>query len=108
MASPFEHVLDQDDRWIFFETLFGGVHIPLPSFVLFGHKHHLTKFMILEALAAILIAVIFIPLCRRAARGDPPRGAFWNAFESLLTFIRDDVARPSIGEHDADRYLPFL
>ena len=23
-------------------------------------------------------------------------------------FIRDDVARPAIGHHDADRFLPFL
>ena len=26
----------------------------------------------------------------------------------MLVFIRDEVARPSIGKHDADRYLPFL
>jgi F-type H+-transporting ATPase subunit a len=28
--------------------------------------------------------------------------------ESMLVFIRDQVARPAIGEHDADRFLPFL
>ena len=26
----------------------------------------------------------------------------------MLVFIRDEVARPSIGKHDADRFLPFL
>ncbi len=26
----------------------------------------------------------------------------------LLVFIRDEVARPSIGKHDADKYVPFL
>ena len=26
----------------------------------------------------------------------------------MLVFIRDEVARPSIGKHDADKFLPFL
>ena len=29
-------------------------------------------------------------------------------FEAMLLFIRDDVARPAIGGHGADRFLPFL
>src|SRR5205823_1835716 len=73
-----------------------------------GQPLTLSKFMILELLAAVLIAAIFIPIARRLATGEPPRGGFVNAFEVLLTFIRDQVAKPSIGEHDADRYVPFL
>ena len=26
----------------------------------------------------------------------------------MVVFIRDEVARPAIGHHDADRFLPFL
>ena len=37
-----------------------------------------------------------------------PRGAWDNAFESLLTFVRNEIARPNIGEHDADKHVPFL
>jgi len=58
-------------------------------------------------LAAGLILVIFIPLARRAQSGEPVRGGFWNAFEAVLTFIREQVAKPYIG-HDADRFVPFL
>jgi F-type H+-transporting ATPase subunit a len=29
-------------------------------------------------------------------------------FEIMLLFIRDEVARPAIGKHDADKFLPFL
>jgi F-type H+-transporting ATPase subunit a len=29
-------------------------------------------------------------------------------FEAMLLFIRDQVARPAIGGHGADRFLPFL
>jgi F-type H+-transporting ATPase subunit a len=31
-----------------------------------------------------------------------------NLFESLILFIRDQVARPAIGGHGADRFLPYL
>jgi F-type H+-transporting ATPase subunit a len=107
--NPLEHVLDQKDQWTIFDQLIpGGWGIPLISFELFGRRVPITKFMILELIVAGLVAAIFIPLCRRAEKGGLPRGPWWNAFESLLTFIRDDVAKPNIGEHDADRYVPFL
>src|SRR3990172_2698324 len=38
----------------------------------------ITKFMVLELVAAVLLAVIFIRLANRAAKGDPPRGRWWN------------------------------
>jgi F-type H+-transporting ATPase subunit a len=36
------------------------------------------------------------------------RGKWANFFETLLVFLRDEIARPAIGRHDADRFLPFL
>jgi F-type H+-transporting ATPase subunit a len=72
-----------------------------------------TKFMVLELVAAVLIAVVFIRLASRARRGARPRGKLWNLFEAMLVFIRDEVARPTIAHdrhhyHEADKYLPFL
>ena len=67
-----------------------------------------TKFMILEVIGAVLVAVIFIRLAKLVQTGSKPRGKFWNFFEAMLLFIRDDVARPAIGKHDADRFLPFI
>src|SRR5713226_5625862 len=96
-ANPLEHVMDQKG-WVIFENL--GIEIRLP----FG----ITKFMVLEVIAAALIVVIFVPLARRAQSGGVPRGRFWNLFETLLTFIRDDVAKPCLGDHDADYFVPFL
>ena len=107
--SPFDHVLDQRNVWETFNSLFDRPFgLDLPAFNLFGYRFQITKFMILEVLAAVLIALIFIPLARRARNGDLPKGAWWNAFESLLTFVRNEIARPTIGEHDADKYVPFL
>jgi F-type H+-transporting ATPase subunit a len=73
----------------------------------------LTKFMVLEAVAAVLLIVVFIRLASRASREHRPRGKGWNLFEAMLVFIRDEVARPSIAGdphhyHEADKYLPFL
>jgi F-type H+-transporting ATPase subunit a len=68
----------------------------------------ISKFVIIEGVAAALILLIFIPLARRVANGEPPRGPWDNAFEGLLLFIRDQIARPNLGEHEADKYLPFL
>jgi F-type H+-transporting ATPase subunit a len=82
--------------------------------------------------------VIFRGLASRIASGKPARGVWWNFWEVLALFIRDEVVRPSIGiphhhEHDhhhgggddhsaeaghagdvvevghpADKYLPYV
>jgi len=102
--NAFHHVQDTE-IWELFPSLFGHpveIHLPKP----FGFQ--ITKFMVLELLAAVLIAVIYIPIARRARTGALPKGAWWNAFEALLTFIRNDVVRPTIGEKDTDKYVPFF
>ena len=82
--------------------------IPLPRIDLFGYELQITKFMVLELAAAILMVLIFVPLARRIASGRPPRGRVWNLMEAMLLFLRDEVVRPAIGRHEADRFLPFL
>ena len=52
--------------------------------------------------------VIMIPVVRHIARTPYSRGWFMNMFEAMLLFIRDQVARPAIGGHGADRFLPYL
>ncbi len=94
-----------------------GLHIDLPMIDLgsvqwFGTEIPLrlqvTKFMVLELVAAVLMILIFIPLAWRLRGGRSPRGRLTNFFEAVLEFIRNEVARPAIGSHDADRFLPFL
>ena len=41
-------------------------------------------------------------------RSDRPHGRFWNFIEAVLLFFRDQVARPAIGEHDAEKFVPLL
>jgi F-type H+-transporting ATPase subunit a len=122
-----QEVMDSN-HWTIFTQLGGenGLQIPLLDLHPYGIPFALTRFMILELIAAILMVAIFVPLARRAARSPVPQGPWSNAFESLLTFIRDEVARPTLsapaghhdghhGEHngnrggkDYDAYVPFL
>lgn len=68
----------------------------------------LTKYMMIELAAAILIAVFFIGLGRALKGGVIARGRFRNMLEAMLFYFRDNVARPCIGGHDADKFVPFL
>ncbi len=78
--------------------------ITLPS--IFGIQ--ITRLMVMEIVAAGLMIAILVPVVRHVARTPVSKGWFPNMFEAMLLFIRDDVARPSIGGHAADRFLPYL
>src|SRR3569832_1028843 len=72
---------------------FGGNTQIFPSFHIPGTNYHfqLTKFMVLEIVAAVIVLVIFNGLARRVASGKPAHGRFWNFWEMLAIFIRDEV-----------------
>src|SRR5688572_15682330 len=67
-----------------------------------------TKFMAIELAAAVILALLFIGLGQALKGGAIPRGRLRNMLEAMLLFFRDNVARPCIGHHDADRFVPFL
>jgi F-type H+-transporting ATPase subunit a len=81
-----------------------GKTIPLPSVL----GLQITKYMVVELAVALLMLAIFIPLARRLRTGEPLRGPLGNMIEAILVFLRDEVARPAIGRHDADRFLPYI
>lgn len=79
-----------------------------PTGILQPWDMKVTKFMVLEVLVALTLVAVFVPLARRIRTGERPKGRWWNLMETLIVYIRDQVARPSIGHHDADKYMPFL
>lgn len=115
MASPLEdplgHSIDTD-----YIHLPGGRHVDV--FELTGQQfggllsifglEGLSKFMVLEVIAAVVCLVLFVPLAWSIRRRGFPKGRLTNLLEAMLVFIRDNVAVPAIGEHDAHRFLPFL
>jgi F-type H+-transporting ATPase subunit a len=106
--DPLEHVLDHK-TWTFFDSLFGApVEWDLPGFEIPGYGYfQITKFMLLELIAAVLVAAVFIPIARKVRTGALPKGPFWNLFEAFLTFVRNEIAKPNLLE-DTDKYVPIL
>lgn len=128
--DTFHHV--KDSRWIDLPFIPGDKDILL-DFVN-GEHFQFTKFMFIQIIAVLLVMWIFRGLAKRASSGEPVRGRWWNFWDMLALFIRDDMVRPIIGEahhhgdhghgdahgggdghsgetrygHRADRYLPFI
>jgi F-type H+-transporting ATPase subunit a len=71
----------------------------------------ITRHLIFGLLAALLMLLAFIPTARRYGRGvgreTAPQGGFQNAVESLIIFVRDEIAKPNIGVKYA-RFVPYL
>ncbi len=120
------------------EAMEGKILIPQP-FAGESAEHSgflLTKFMVLQVVAVVLVAWIAIGLAKRVQGGRPVSGRWWNLWEYLALYLRDNVVRPTIGTghhghddhghghdghghheqahaavetgHPADKYLPFV
>ncbi len=91
--GTFHHVYDFDS----FELPFiGAWKIPqfIPGFTI-------TKFMVLQVLAVLITLFIFRGLVSRVRGGRVANGWFWNFWEMLALYIRDEVVRPIIGDPHA-------
>jgi F-type H+-transporting ATPase subunit a len=57
------------------------------------------------------VLAIFTTLGRRYKKGigrdTAPRGLFQNLFETLVVFVRDEIAKPNLG-HKYERFMPYL
>ncbi|GIW87796.1 MAG: hypothetical protein KatS3mg108_2120 [Isosphaeraceae bacterium] len=91
--NPLSHVVDHDTL----EIPVVGTEVPLPRI----GPVQITRFMVMELIAAVLMVAILVPLARRVAAQRVTKGRFWNMFEAILVFIRDGIARPTIDvDHD--------
>ena len=71
----------------------------------------ITSHLIWFWLGAIVTLAIFLPLAKKYRQGvgrrSEPKGAFQNLFETIVIFVRDDVARPNIGPK-YKTFTPYL
>ena len=76
----FHHVRDND---VFEVPGFLGGEIPLPKIdlPLIG-EFEITKFMVLQVVAGLLVLLIFRGLARRVRDGQPAPGRWWNFWET--------------------------
>src|SRR5262245_15468256 len=56
----------------------------------------LTKFMVLEVVAAVIVVALGAIVASRLKADLRPRGKLTNLLEAMVVFIRDEVARPAI------------
>ena len=98
--DPFGHVKN-NGHIPFFDTIGWEAHLP-------DLGTGPIKFQILMLICAGGVGLTLLWLAGKIRSGETPRGYLWNTVESLLFFVRDKIARPALGEHGADKYLPFL
>ena len=71
----------------------------------------ITRHLLFALLAIAILCFILIPMAGKYKRGigrtEAPRGKTMNMMETLILYIRDEVARPNLGEK-TDKYLPYL
>ena len=95
-----EHILDSSELHLPF-----GIHVHLPHFELYGIDLSITRHVVMMWVAALFLIVVLALNTRR--RGMVPRG-FANVVESVVIFIRDEIAIPNIGKSEAQRFVSFL
>ena len=95
------------------ETPFGVWHLPRWEPIHLGGLSidmSPTKHLVYMLLAAVLVALVFIPSARviqgAQARGRPSKG-FAGAMEATALYIRQEVILPNVGHH-GDGYVPYL
>ncbi len=103
--NPLSHVLDSHSieiPWLAPPHFELTIELPAIAGV------QITRYMVMELAAAAFMVLVLLPMARHLARRPYARGIGANLVEAMLLFIRDQVARPAIGGHAADRFLPFL
>jgi len=68
----------------------------------------ISKFMILELVVAVFMVLLFSWLAGRISGGQRAKGRVANMFEAALIYLKEQVAEPAIGHHDADKFVPLL
>ncbi len=113
VKTALEATKKQDTSWIMHHVLdareldfspFGVIH--LPQLHLFGIDISITKHVVFMWLALLILVVTFIFVARSYRKSLIPRG-ITNLTEVLIVFVRDEIARPTIGKGN-ERFLPYL
>lgn len=88
--------------------------------VAFDEEHHPTNaskpydlsitrnvFMMWVSVAVLLLIFVVAARSYRKSEGNLPKGVA-GFVEPLIVFVRDEIAKPMIGEHKYKKYMPYL
>lgn len=96
------HILDSHE----IEIPFTSIEIPLPRYTIAGHDISITRNVVMMWIASAILLTVCLAAARRAKKPVPTgvRGVM----ETLVLFVRDEIARKTIDRKYADRYVGYL
>jgi len=113
-VDTLKHAGGKDNSWIMHHIVdgrevdfmpFGTLHIPqFPT--LFGIDITPTKHVLFMWLAALLVILTFVFVARSYKKSRIPK-RFANFFEVFIVFVRDEIARDTIGK-GYEKFVPYL
>jgi len=68
----------------------------------------ITKNVVSIFISVILLCLVFISIARRYKKHPGAPKGLQSMLEPLILFVRDDIARPAIGEKKYQKYMVFL
>ena len=95
------HVMD--GNYLDFSPFF---KIYLPHFELFGIDLSITRHVVFMWLGAILLFIVMSRVAKAYKSSMVPKG-FTNFWEVFILFVRDEIAKPTIGK-GFEKFLPYL
>lgn len=105
MSSKFHHGEHEVDGY----KLVGNKIVPVdPSVKVYDIS--LTRNVVQMMIALIILVVILLSVAKKYSQGIGTKKAptgMQNAIEPVITFVRDEVAKPNLG-HDYMKFLPYL
>ena len=110
--AVFEHITDSRDIEFQVPLVAKKISFTTPDWKV-GIAGHELDFSITKHVLWLFIAVLLLGFSLWSATRKRPKdlvaaGVSPNMAEALVLYIRNDIAVPNIGEHDADRYTPYL
>ena len=95
------HVMD--GNYLDFSPFF---KVYLPQFELFGLDFSITRHVLFMWLGALLLFIVMTRVAKAYKTSMVPKG-FINFWELFIVFVRDEIAKPTIGK-GFEKFLPYL
>lgn len=123
LSSEFHHddkgEVIVEKKGLYFVRLHGQIHYTDANGTLSYNNDHklenprpldfsITKNVVLLFLIALIMFLAFTAVARSYKKNPKAPKGFANLLETLVVFVRDDIAVPNIGNHKYERYMPYL
>ncbi|MGE4290282.1 MAG: F0F1 ATP synthase subunit A, partial [Salinivirgaceae bacterium] len=119
MSSAFHHgeqtVIKGSNEYALYHN---KIYVAENGELTFDEHHHptntqpidfsITKNVASMMFSALLLLAVFIPMGRKYKKGGKVPSGLQGFMEPIILFIKEDIARPNIGEHKYQRFLPYL